>query len=184
MPAKTYTLGKSKSRGVDLTVPSGATCKVKFPSPQALIGAGVLDSLDSLTALVGAKLNEIDGKAQAEVVAKMAENKANIDKALSLVDRVVEFMLLEPSVIRPVLRDQTPLGRGKPVLDGEGNEVPLPDEDRVESQIYTDDIDLEDRMFILQFAVGGSKDLDSFRSQTAGLMGGVAAGSAVSLPAK
>lgn len=173
MPAKSYSLGKGKKKGIDLTLPSGETCLVRRPGPQTLIAAGALDSFDSLTALVGAKLNEIDGKTDvsASALKSMAEQKDNIDAALGMVDKVVEFVVLEPKVFRPIRRDE----HGQPALDSAGKEIPLTDSDRDANKIYTDDVDLADRMFILQFSVGGSADLERFRNETASLMGSMEA---------
>lgn len=174
MPSKNYTLGKSKKKGIDLELPSGETCLVRRPGPQTLIAAGVLDSFDSLTALVGAKLNEIDGKTEvsASALQTLAGQQANINAALGMVDKVVEFVVLEPKVLRPIRRDDV---TGQPFLDSQGKEVPLSDQERDEKRLYTDDVDLADRMFILQFSVGGSADLERFRDETASLVGSVEA---------
>ena len=186
---KRYGVGGGKDRTIEVALPSiDATsgehnvCLVRRPGVQGLIAAGVLDSFDSLTALVqmelidpretrpGKRSAAAVQKANQEAVASLAGNAEKIQAGLDLVDKVVEWMLVEPKVLRPVQRDE--LGRPIRVDD---REVPLPDADRDDDITYTDEVDLEDRLFLLNFAVGGSSDLERFRAESAGLMGGLAA---------
>lgn len=175
MPA--YSLGKNAKRGQDLTLPSGATCLARMPGPQTLIAAGVLDSLDSLTALVGKKINELSGEEQAKAVRDLAARSEDINRALNLIDQVTEYVVIEPKVLRPVVRD----ARGVPVKP-HGKEIPLPEAERDPEQVYTDMIEMEDKTFLLNYAVGGSADLNAFRQGTADLMGSVEDGEGVQLP--
>lgn len=173
-----FTLGR-KVKTTELTVPSWAdeaqtehnVVLVKVPDPQALIGLGILDSYDSLSRLVGLKIDEIQGglnapEAKPEDIAKVANNMGDILKGVEMIDRIVEWMVVEPKVLRPVKRDE----RGAPILV-EGKEVQLSASERDEDKTYTDEVDLDDKLFILQFAVGGDRNLDNFRTGTAALMG-------------
>jgi hypothetical protein len=62
---------------------------------------------------------------------------------------------------------------------------PLPaDGVRNDDLLYVDEIDLEDKLFILNFGVGGSRDLEAFRLATDGGVGSVPASTDVQLPAQ
>ncbi len=148
-----YGFGKIKD-STDLTLPSHEdpddpksphnVCRVKRPGVQGLIAAGVLDSFDSLTALVQSehidRVNGVQEKRQAER-ALLMEDKESLVKALEMVDRVVTYVVVEPKLTMP----------------------PKNESERDPDVTYTDEVDLDDRMFILQFVLGGTRDLESFR---------------------
>lgn len=167
MPAKgKYKVGKG-SKPIELMLPSKDedgnhnVCLVKRPGVQGLIAAGLLDSFDSLTGLVGLHFEESEGKqALEEGVRALSENKEKLKDALDLIDKVVVFTVVEPSVL------------------------PLPDGDwlRDPDALYIDEVDIDDKMFILNFVVGGTSDLEAFREGTEQLVGGISAGKVISLP--
>ncbi len=136
----------------DLTVPSGQLCLCKRPGVQGLIKAGLIDDLDALTSLVDQKhVSRVKGKPTVNTQALMKDPQS-IMRVLELADRVVAHVVVEPSVQLP----------------------PENDADRVKGQVYTDMIDEEDKMFIMNWAMGGQADLESFRrerGQLAGLVG-------------
>jgi hypothetical protein len=67
----------------------------------------------------------------------------------SLIDKVVLHMVIQPA-LKP---DRTP----------EGEIIPWSERDQ--TAVYLDSIDLHDKMFIFQFAVGGDPSLEQFRKQ-------------------
>jgi hypothetical protein len=162
---------------IDLECPSGQLAQVRRPGVPGLIKAGVLDSLDVLTGIVQTDHIERvksgkDASISAEDVAKLAQDKAKLLEALDLADKVVEYVVLQPSVLRPVVRDEN----GEPVLDPvTRKEIPLPDKDRVPGQVYMDSVELMDKMFIFQFVVGGVRDLETFRAEFGETVGSLAA---------
>lgn len=179
-----YGMGRKGSVTTDLTLPSmnddgeHNVCKVRRADPQALIAAGILDDFDSLTRLVQLKINEIEGdgapkRSDAETVAAIAASKDDLMAGLALVDKIVEYIVVEPRVVRPVARDT--LGQPLKVADPNGvlREIPLRPDEREEDVLYTDDVDMEDRMFILSYSMDGGKDLESFRAGTAELVASV-----------
>lgn len=152
---------------LDLEVPSGQLCQVRRPGIPGLVKAGVLDSLDALTGIVQTDHIERVKSGKGEIdkvdVAALAADKEKLLEALELSDKVVEYVVLQPSVLRPVVRDEA----GEPVKP----EVPLPEKDRVPGQVYTDMVDLMDKMFIFQFVVGGVRDLETFRKEFGEVVG-------------
>ncbi len=170
---------------IDLEMPSGQMAQVRRPGVAGLIKAGLLDSLDSLTALV--KTEHMDrvkkgapttAEITKEDIASLSKDKDRLISALELMDKVVEYVVVQPHVLRPIQRDEG----GKPLLMWKGRlnddtgdqimeELPLPDDERVAGQIYTDMIDPTDKVYIFQFVVGGVRDLEQFRSEFGETMG-------------
>lgn len=169
MPTKPkYTLGKG-SEGIDLTLPSGATCQARRPGVQGLIAAGMLDNFDQLTSLV--KTEHIDKNtprgiaAQEKVTAAdvahatkvMTEDSDKLMTALQLMDRLTAYVVIQPAVwVDYKMKD--------------GDEVES-DEDfakraakaKADEAIPVRVVDDNDKMFLLNWAVGGSADLAAFR---------------------
>lgn len=184
---KSYGIGKkSKNKYIELKLPSfdeqgkPNVCLVRTPDPVAMMKAGVLDDFDTLTAAVAGKIQEIEGRSvpSPEAVQAIAQNTGQLEASLELMDKVVEFVVVEPKVTRPVLRDL----KGKPVLDDRNKEIPLGPDERDDETLYTDDVDLADRMFILQFSVGGTRDLEEFRKDNPELVETLADGAGVPVP--
>lgn len=147
----------------DLTTPSGQTCQVRLPGVQRLMAAGILEDADTLSTMVDKKhIRRVNGKDQVNGDSLLKDPK-NLVSVLRTVDKVVAHMVVQPTVKRPVI-----IG-----MDDEGKETekPLPEEDRDPKIVYTDDIDMTDRMYIFQFAVGGTTDVEQFRSKLAKAVG-------------
>jgi hypothetical protein len=149
--------------------------------PVAMISAGLLDDFDSLTGLVGSKLAEVDGKTvpTAEAIQALAGMSDKLLAGMDMVDRLVEAAVVEPKVVWPVHRD----GDGKPLRNRDGTWMRLGPDERDDETLYTDDVDLEDRMYIMQWAVGGIKDPEQFRIEYAGVLESVENGSGLPLSA-
>lgn len=158
---KQYGLGRTDAK--ELLLPSGNTCLVKRPGVQGLIKAGLLDSLDSLTNIV--QMDHIDAndpKKMAAAVNKMSADPARISEALTVVDKAVCFAVVAPKVFMP----------------------PPEDETRMEDATYVDEVDEEDKMFIFQYLVGGTGDVETFRKESQAMLGGVPASEDVPVPAE
>lgn len=169
-PKKKKTLGSKGGALIDLTVPSGETCSVIRPGTQGLIAAGVLDSLDTLTGLV--QINHIDAndpKKLAAAVKSLSSNKGSLTEGIEMMDKVICHVVKEPKVRPDVPR---PSGAG---LDWEPPELP-------DGEIYASAIDMDDKAFIFNFVVGGTRDLEAFRRQQRELMVSVPAGEDLEKP--
>lgn len=144
----------------DIEVPSGQLCQVKRPGVQGLIAAGVLRDVDQLTGLVNSKhIERVEGKAdiaQSELEA-FARDPEAVNHALHLVDRVICYMVVQPKVY---MTPNDPTNRKRDV-------------------VYADMVDLEDKMFLFNYAVGGTRDIERFRGESGGIMGSLDDGEAV-----
>lgn len=180
-----YGIGASKEPAIELTLPTGDVCLVRRPGVQGLIRAGVLDSFDQLTGLVKTEhLDRVEGRAETvtrDEVIGVIKDPSKLRTILDLTDKVVAYCVLDPQVIRPVKLGWAP---GEEPDKVKAHEVELPDSERDADTLYTDEVPLENRMFILNFAVGGSSDLESFRDGLGKAVGHLEPSESVSLPAE
>jgi len=150
---------------IDLELPSGELIKVKRLGVEGLIKTGVLHNVDSLTALVDEKhLKRVKGKKTDEIdPMSLMKDEKNLEQLFHTVDRVTSAVVVEPEV-RMTPNDVTNRQAG--------------------DHVYCDEIPLEDRLYILNFVVGGTRDIEQFRRETQSVVGSVADGEGVSLPAE
>lgn len=156
------------SNFVDLTVPSGGLVQVSRPGLQGLIGAGVLESLDSLTGIVQTEtIPKAAGNRQIDAATILKDPK-KVDDMLATIDRVVLHVVKQPTVLKTTVTEQAdethPNGPW---------ERPMRDDERDPEAHYIDGVPMDDKMFILQFVLGGSPDLAEFRAKTAEVVGSI-----------
>ena len=130
--------------GFDLEMPSGQLALVRRPGVQGLINAGILHSMDQLTPIVDNLITQAEGKKVADAK-KIAENPEAVASMLHVIDKLVCYVVLKPEV------HMTPNDRTS----------------RKDGVVYADMVDLDDKMFIFNFAVGGSSDIARFREESA-----------------
>jgi hypothetical protein len=158
----------------DLQMPSGQLAQVRMPGVQQLIAIGVLDSTDSLSALIDKKhIRRVKGKPTLDGASLMSDPK-NILSLMQVVDRVTAHMVVQPTVQEPFVKEHDDNG----VLANR----PIRDDERNPEVVYTDAIETIDKMFIFQYAVGGSADLAQFRERFQASLGSLEIGEGVSLP--
>lgn len=163
-----------RNRGVELELPSGNVCLAKRADIMALLGEGVFP--DSFTAIITETIakaqkgpgprdhlppqDEQNQNVANEAMQKVLENPDQLRNLMKSFDRVVVMSVIQPKVAL--------------ATDEQGNIIP--DADRDENLVYTDDVDPEDKMFIFNWVVGGSADIDKFRQETSDLVAGVSNG--------
>lgn len=153
---------KQQREGVDLDLPSGNVARVKRPGPAVILGGDTLP--DSLTPIVSKMVEAAKGKRPKDNDDLTKDPKA-INDMLKIVDYVLTVSVVEPKVANAY-------------EDRDGEWALIPDDERDEDTLYTDDVDLMDKMFVFQFAVGGSRDLERFRVEAFGGLGDVPDGEA------
>lgn len=145
----------------DLRVPSGQLCLVRRPGLEGLMKAGVLHNVDSLSQIVNERhLKRVRGKkARTEEidVHSLMNDPEGLDQVTNVIDKIVCHCVVKPEIHR------TP------------NDITR----RQPGVIYADMVDLVDKMFIFNFVVGGTRDLESFRNGLQQSLGGVEAGEGV-----
>lgn len=180
--AKDWKKGKS-DKNYELEVPSGNTCLVRRPGPQALLQSGSIPN--SLLGVVMPLLEEAEkkgkqGDSSPTPDAAMADlQKAIIDDPEKLQDMfaMVDHVALQ-CVIAPHL---TPASVRAEILANE--ELTQEEKDaQLEELLFVDDVDFEDKMVIFNYAVGGTADLERFRAGTQALVAAGQDGPAVHDP--
>lgn len=151
--ASSWGVGVSGETLEDVEVPSGQLCLARRPGVEGLLKAGILHQLDSLTSLVQANLNPSTGAVSAEAaLSQVMGDPEKLAEMMRIVDKVVMYVVVKPEI------QSTP----DDVTRRENN------------VIYADMIELEDKMFLLNYAVGGTRDLERFRGEHAASMGALA----------
>lgn len=163
--AKTW----KKQTGTDLELPSGNVCRVKRPGMEKLLGLGILP--DSLTPLAMEAVQRAetgrpqdhkkpgDEEIDPKLMQKFLEEEGAVEAIFSSFDRVTALCVVEPKVLWHLRDTGEKNDKGKPVYEE------IPEDERDEDILYTDEVDLDDKTFIFQFVVGGTSDLEEFRKE-------------------
>jgi len=136
-----------RKKGEDLTLPSGNVALVKRPGMESFLTEGIIP--DSLMPLVNEAIATGRGMPP-EKMAEVAKDPKVVLDMMDAMDRILTKVVVEPKVLWH--------------KDSEGNVIP--EDDRDDEYIYTDDVDFEDKSFIFNYAVGGTRDLERFRQET------------------
>jgi hypothetical protein len=158
----------------DLELPSGEMCQVKRPGVQGLLKAGVLHSMDALTAIVQQDtIPTAEGKPKVDVQ-KIMDDPEKFNTMMETVDKIVIHVVTEPKLVTPAIT-QAMVDDPETAFTAADLGRELEPEERDPELVYIDYVDMMDRMFIMNFAVGGSADLVQFRKETADVVGSVPA---------
>lgn len=160
-----------KSQLTDLDLPSGELCQVKRPGVQGLINAGVLESLDTLTSIVNQEtLPKAQNKKQADV-SELLKDPDKYNKMMETVDKIVIHCVVQPKIHPGVVSEREILDPTLPFSEDDLGRDMTDEEVADLGQVSIKWIDEFDKMFIMNFVVGGSRDLESFRSATQNALG-------------
>lgn len=140
---------KKTAKNIELEVPSGEVALVRRMPITELLTEGVFP--DSMRAIVQEAISSGEKKTPEESVNMDAilNDPNKLTEMFEAFDRILVRVCVEPKVSMP----------------------PENEEDRDDEVLYADEVDLEDKMFIFQFVVGGTKDLAEFRSQQGTALG-------------
>jgi hypothetical protein len=141
--------GKAQILPHPLPLPSGNVCMVKRVGMESFLKGGVIPN-----SLLGVVQESMDNARKGKTMTKAQEVKLTkqisndpqqLEDMLTLVDEVVLQVVVEPEVLRPPEEDS--------------------DEERDEDSLYVDEVDINDKMFIFNYVVGGSNDSARFREE-------------------
>jgi len=167
---------KKASATVDLELPSGNVCRLKRPGLPQLLEAKVLP--DMLTPIAQAAIERgknggVNPEEQDAEVDKVMSKEGGIEALMESTARVTAYCVVEPKVAYH--KRKKAAGQLDQIQESYVPEWEIiPNDERDEEILYTDDIDFEDMMFIFNYVVGGSADLVQFRRELNAAMGSVA----------
>jgi hypothetical protein len=157
--SKASAWGKKSTKPVELDLPSGEVVLVKRVELPVLLASGAFP--DTLMSIVSDKIETATGQQDTpkevdkELVEETVKDPKKLAELFEAIDKVVPLVVLEPTVVFH-----------KRLVSPDSNEMEIiPDEDRDDEILYTDVVDLEDKMHIFQFAVGGTRDVEEFRTK-------------------
>jgi hypothetical protein len=149
-----------RSKGEDLELPSGNIALVKRPGMLEFIKKGIVP--DTLMPTVDEAVRKGKGLPPNQAT-DLLKDPAKLAAMEEMTDRVLCAVVVDPAVTF----------HKRQVEGNEDEWEDIPEEDRDENLLYSDEVDLEDKMFIFQYAVGGTRDLERFREESGLSMGGV-----------
>ena len=139
---------KTAAQGQLLELPSGKVIRVKMPGMQAFLTANLIPN--SLMPIVLAAISE--GKpADNSDMQELVKDPQILVELSNSIDKIFLFCVVEPEV----------------------SAVPDEGVERDPDTLYVDEIDLDDKSFVFQCAVGGTRDLEQFRAEQAAALADV-----------
>ena len=141
---------KKQAQGVPLEVPSGNTALVRNVGMQVFLQKGLVPN--SLMPIVRQAMSGKDVDLKVEEI-----TEGQLADMLALFDAVVVHCVVEPKVMP----------------------TPAEGEERADDVLYVDEVDFDDKQFIFQWVVGGTRDLEQFRKEQAASVESVRGGAAL-----
>lgn len=141
--------GKKKGGPVPLELPSGNTCLCKPIGVKAMLTMGMVPN-SLMTIVTNALEKKDEALDEAEIAELVRKDPQKLTDVFLFADAVVVHCVIEPKVL-PVLQD--------------GEEIDY--EDRDSDGLYIDEVDEQDKMFIMNFAMGGNREVEPFRERLA-----------------
>jgi len=146
---------KKHKEGELVRLPSGLSAQVTRPGIQTFLKAGVLP--DALRGVIEPAIRRGQGmrpQDEKELAQKASQDPKFLEELVRCYDVIVHQTWQAPRVLL----------HEREVADGW--EI-IPEHERDPMQLYTDEIDFDDKAFTFNFAVGGVRDLKRFRQQFA-----------------
>ena len=183
MPSETFTpnavWGSTAPTGTEeeLTTPTGQTCRAKKMSIEAMIAAGLLVEADAITAMVAKHMKKVrpggkqskktaDPTDAVDIPSLMKDSKA-VSDMITMLDRIIPHILVSPPVA--LHYTETVVGKTKvtkTIPETSDDLAAITRESMREDRpglVFTDQIGLEDKMFLFDWSAGGLGTMLAFR---------------------
>lgn len=174
---------RKANEGTDLTVPSGQTCRARRVDLRVLLKTGRIPN--SLRPIIDKAMQGIETPTE-DLAKGVLDDPTKMDEMWEMIDLVLVDSILIPKFLRaPVPVPEDDEGRPLPKDKRDRPKGATYEDERDPELNYVDEIDDFDKMYIFNWAVGGSSDLDKFREESAAHVGrvhAVAEGALSSLP--
>jgi hypothetical protein len=168
-----------EGRGDDeiIKLPSGNVARVRRAGAEAFLAQGLIP--DTLTPIVEKAIKSKKGM-RPEQSKKIMEDPKQLGSLMEMLDRTTCYAVLEPRVVMPptcVVCDELDTNAAEQhVKQSREDYHAFQQKPREAGVLYADRVDLQDKMFILQFTMGGTRDLERFRREHGTGMAGLLAG--------
>lgn len=164
--------GRRPKVGTDLELPSGNVALVKPLDPTDFLTSGMIP--DPLSAIIHKAINSTKGLPPS-ALEKISNSREDLAATLEMFDRVLTHVVIKPVVEMPPACDVAV--NGEPCEEYANAEVHKDthksgrhryhEGPRDEETLYADEVDFQDKMFIFQWVLGGTRDLEQFRKEQA-----------------
>lgn len=177
--AKDWKSSAASPAGKDLELPSGNVCLARPIPPEAFLKTGFIP--DPLSKIITEAVNSKKGLPPSKVE-EISGDPEKLSAAMETFDRVLVYSVVQPVVNMPPKCARE--GCSFRLMDGGGIHMDVNVEgyhrfeepERDEDVLYADMVDLEDKIFVFNWCVGGTADVESFRTELQGYVGDVSDG--------
>jgi hypothetical protein len=171
--------GRIQVDGTDLVLPSGNVARVKPVSPTVFLSSGIIP--DPLTAMIRQAIHSKQGLPPSKLE-KMLSEPTQLRSTMEMFDRVLAEAVLMPHVEMPPTC--TECGEYNVEMQHGEDTHEYEEGPRDPQVLYADEVDLQDKIFIFQWCLGGTRDLEQFRQEQQATVGTLSNGKDVRSKAK
>lgn len=147
----------SKTKGIgsqhEVRLPSGNVALLRRMGVETFLKVGLIPN--SLVSIVQEQITaakggaEPDEEAIGEEMTAILDDPKKLQDVFDMADGILVLVCAQPRV----------------------HKTPGPEEERDAALLYADEVDMEDKMFIFTWAVGGAEDAASFRKEQSAMLG-------------
>lgn len=151
----------------EITTPTGQTCRAKRMSIENMIAAGLLTEADAITAQVSKHMRKVKGgkgkpDGQEMNLPGLMKDSQAITELITMLDKLMPFVVVSPEV--KLHYSETTVGKTKVTKMLEEEErAAIRQENPDKTIVFTDQIGLEDKMFLFDWSAGGLGTMLAFR---------------------
>lgn len=169
----------SSKENTELTLPSGNVALVRRIKPEAFLEGGMIP--DALAGMVQKAITSKKGLPP-KAVEEIASDPSKISAALEVFDRALVFCVVDPAVEMPLGCASCEASYTSVIhIDRKTTGFHRYVEPETDAEVlYADAVDMEDKQFIFQWAVGGVQDISRFRGELANAVESAQSGKGVS----
>lgn len=167
---------KSRTRARGLKLPSGFTALVRNPGMTVFVERGLIPN--GLMDIILGAINEQKPPSQRELKS-MTKDPAKVAETIEFANSVAIECVVTPKVHPVPLWDDEHRQSGYCRKEEVGQPIPLGSPYRDDTMLFVDEVDLDDKMFILQWVVGGTHDLEQFREESVAAVADLSPGKVV-----
>lgn len=174
---------KASTGTEEVEVPSGHIALIRRVGPEAFLSTGIVP--DTLSPMIDEAVRDKKGLPPEKVAKQLTDDPDSFPQMIDMMNRVVAYAVLEPKVenvpdciaeVEVTVNPRSAKAKkekkvcGKTVSDkahrnGDEGSHKFMEGERDNGLLYADEVDLQDRIFIMNYAVGGTRDLERFRSE-------------------